>query len=188
VTNDADAAPQILLRTKGNSEAGLSTTTDNGHWNVSGPVGRFVGPPLAAQTIPAFVYSLGFSGIAYAGGVAGHAALRLALYRPGVGFVYKATATPYGSVYAALWFRYIPKSHVTSILMGPMIAEAGDRFVLDVSADVEIACAGGFVTEGLGVSVYYNGSIDDLGDFGDAPGSTAAYVDLPKLNYLTLVP
>lgn len=188
VTHDPVTAPQILLRSKGNAEAGLSTTTPNGHWNVSGPVGRFVGPPLAAQTIPAFDYGAGFSGIAYSGSVAGHAALRLSLYRPGVGFVRSVIANPYGTIYGALWYRYVPKSHVTTMSMGPIAAQAGDRFVLDVAADVEIACAGGFVTEGLGVTLYFNGSNDSFVDFGDAPGSTASWLELPKLQYVSETP
>jgi hypothetical protein len=188
---DVAANPGRLLKTKGNAAVSLNSTSTDGHWDVTGPILRFVSPPLAAQALATFPWRIGFSGSAPGGNTAGYASGRLYVWRPSTDEI--AAYGP-GMDAGALWFRALPgRAHVKGAYFQAMDAplfgdpipdfatEDGDRVILDVGGGLATGCGGLQTTEGYGVDVSYNGEYDGFADFEfEGGGGTASYIDVPS--------
>lgn len=175
--------------TKGNNlSVGWSSTVDDDSNNHSGPLFVLVGPPLEAQTIPAFDYRTAFCGVGGSGTAACHLSLQLLLYRPSTEAVIAQSGIGFGGTG---WFRYIPKAWVKGLPMDEVACEAGDRFVMYGSTCLELAGGIAASTQGIGTRISYDGGIEITGDVADASSmwiNFAAFTDFPELQYQSLTP
>lgn len=177
--------PGILLR-QINVSGGVDKTdcyyAPEGHNDPSGVIHRFVGAPLAAQTIPACVIRHYFVGTAPSATGTGFLMLVLSLYRPGVGVVGVWNSN-------AKHFRFTPTvREVAHVLPVDVPCLAGDRFVIDLIGNFDLA--NGFLNEANSpIWIDYNGGVEDLAiDSQTSLGNHASYTEFPLLQYITPIP
>lgn len=184
--------PQRLLHTKGGANTRLQGTTNSLHNDWAGFVGRFVGPPLAAQRYPgSAVIRMACAGqVASALPNGGGVGMAFGIYRPSTEELI-ATTGPYRSPRPG--FRFVPRARIGAGGMGPddgFDILDDDRPVLDVALTIELGCGCGPFdnAQSLPVWAYYEG-LDDgfVNDQTMDFGNVASYVELPKLRYLSEV-
>lgn len=178
-----------LQQIKGNAETGLAASSVDEHKDYSGILLRFMGAPLKAQIIPPFTYKHGFSAVHGSGGVIGsYLHFRIGVYRPSTTTELIVWSSSSGETQSS-WFRYAEKQRIVSVEVDEEFeVQAGDRMFLDVIGFSQVA-SGISTTNGLGISVAYNGSNDAFVNGDDAGSmSSASWTEFPLLQYINKDP
>jgi hypothetical protein len=181
-------ACKVFRRGKGNVLSGAQFGTscpDTGAVIFSGPCGLILSPELEAQTIPAFDYLTGWTGVGGGGSTACHGRLQLHIYRPSTNaIIYSSAVAGNGE----LWFRYIPRAHLHAIPMDEMVVLAGDRYLLNVNTCNETVCSAFSSTDGIGNQIGYNGDAEITTNFDDASsywGWAASFTEFPAVKFIS---
>lgn len=159
-----------LLREKGDgtNQITLSHRAVVGAGNPSdrsGPLGRFVSPPIRRGILKAGIGHIGFSATCEHGSASGYLAAILRLYRPGQGFIWNWKTLPPDVDYT--WFRYIPRDRQVRIMWSNVKLLDYDRFVVDIYTTA-VYNAGVFI-----IDIYnrwkFNGVYEDFTSQGFTP-------------------
>jgi hypothetical protein len=183
---DVAGGPGSLLHATGFTSGNLVGTTVDEQADYNGPMGRFISPPLAAQPIPSFVSeSACVARNQSAEPDAGYVWIRLSLWRPSTDqWVARSTFQAENDP----WFRYVEKGRVLHVFFPRVVALAGDRWVLDVSANLANGCAVLSSTQGAATIVMFDGPYTAIIDGADMSGILpASYTKIPVLTYLSEV-
>lgn len=190
------AAPKVFKRGKGTTLTGAQFNANPGPadaLNHTGPLMVILGPPLKAQSIPAFDYKTAWTGVGGNGCTACWMFSQLLIYRPSDGSI--VASSPVTSPLDGTWFRFGPRNRVHALPIGDVTVLANDRYLLWGCAVMEMAGDGGcsiFGTQGIGASIGYNGGSDIPDEMGDASSYwqyAASYTDFPRsLKFVTETP
>jgi len=190
--SDVIAGAGRLLRAKGNAFTGVTTDTTDAHIDVSGLILAFVSPPLASQILTTFPWQMMFAASDPAANTRGYVTGRLVVWRESTDEIvaYGPTIAP-----GPLWFGFFKKARIgygqfvmhdaadVGTIIPSLAVDPDYRLVLVVGGAMDTGCGGLQTTEGLGISVEYNGSYDAWADgteiLVDPTGGTASYLDIP---------